>query len=107
VASLPIYAVISGVLNPSFRMRLNQTFARSADNHSLLVETISGIETVKSMTVEPQFVNRWDQQLAAYVSAGFRVTTLGNVGQQLIQLTGKLVTVIALFLGARLVSTAD
>ena len=103
VVSLPVYAAISGVLNPIFRLRLNQKFARSADNQSLLVETISGIETVKSMAVEPQFAKRWDQQLAAYVSAGFRVTTLANVGQQLIQLTGKLVTLITLFLGARLV----
>jgi ATP-binding cassette, subfamily B, bacterial HlyB/CyaB len=103
VASLPVYAVISAVLNPIFRARLNQKFARSSDNQSLLVETISGIETVKSMAVEPQFTKRWDQQLAAYVSAGFRVTTLANVGQQLIQLTGKLATVITLFVGAKLV----
>jgi subfamily B ATP-binding cassette protein HlyB/CyaB len=103
VASLPIYAAISAFLNPVFRQRLNLKFARSADNQSLLVETVSGIETIKAMAVEPQFTRRWDQQLAAYVTAGFRVTTLGNVGQQLVQLTGKLVTVITLFLGAKLV----
>jgi len=103
VASLPLYAAISGFLNPVFRQRLNQKFARSADNQSLLVETVSGIETIKAMAVEPHFTRRWDQQLAAYVSAGFRVTSLGNVGQQLVQLTGKLVTVVTLFLGARLV----
>jgi subfamily B ATP-binding cassette protein HlyB/CyaB len=103
VASLPVYAAISGFLNPVFRQRLNQKFARSADNQSLLVETVSGIETIKAMAVEPQFTRRWDQQLAAYVTAGFRVTTLGNVGQQSVQLTGKLVTVVTLFLGAKLV----
>lgn len=103
VASLPVYAATSAFLNPAFRQRLNQKFARSADNQSLLVETVSGIETIKSMAVEPQFTRRWDQQLAAYVTAGFRVTTLGNVGQQLVQLTGKLVTVVTLFLGAKLV----
>lgn len=103
VVSLPVYAAISALLNPVFRQRLNQKFARSADNQSLLVETVSGIETIKAMAVEPQFTRRWDQQLAAYVTAGFRVTTLGNVGQQLVQLTGKLVTVVTLFLGAKLV----
>jgi subfamily B ATP-binding cassette protein HlyB/CyaB len=103
LASLPVYAATSAFLNPVFRQRLNQKFARSADNQSLLVETVSGIETIKAMAVEPQFTRRWDQQLAAYVTAGFRVTTLGNVGQQLVQLTGKLVTVVTLFLGAKLV----
>jgi ATP-binding cassette, subfamily B, bacterial HlyB/CyaB len=103
VASLPVYAAVSALLNPVFRQRLNQKFARSADNQSLLVETVSGIETIKAMAVEPQFTRRWDQQLAAYVTAGFRVTTLANMGQQLVQLTGKLVTVVTLFLGAKLV----
>jgi ATP-binding cassette, subfamily B, bacterial HlyB/CyaB len=103
VASLPIYAATSAFLNPVFRQRLNQKFARSADNQSLLVETVAGIETIKTMAVEPQFTRRWDQQLAAYVTASFRVTTLGNVGQQLVLLTGKLVTVVTLFMGAKLV----
>jgi subfamily B ATP-binding cassette protein HlyB/CyaB len=103
VASLPAYALISGLLNPVFRQRLNLKFARSADNQSMLVESVSGMETVKSMAVEPHFTQRWDQQLAAYVTAGLRVTTLSNVGQQLVQLTGKLVAIITLYMGAKLV----
>ncbi len=103
VASLPVYVATSGLLNPLFRERLNQKFARSADNQSMLVETVAGIETIKAMAVEPYFTRRWDQQLAAYVAAGFRVTSLGNIGQQIVQLTGKIVVVVTLFLGAKLV----
>jgi subfamily B ATP-binding cassette protein HlyB/CyaB len=103
VVSLPLYALISGCLNPLFRLRLNAKFARGADNQSFLVESVSGIETVKAQAVEPQFVRRWDQQLAAYVAAGFRVSILANIGQQLIQMVGKLVTVATLFWGAKLV----
>lgn len=103
VISLPVYAIISMALNPVLRTRLNEKFARGADNQSFLVETISGTETVKSMAVEPQFTRRWDSQLAAYVAAGFRVSSLGNTGQQLIQLVGKLVTLVTLYFGAKLV----
>jgi subfamily B ATP-binding cassette protein HlyB/CyaB len=103
VASLPIYAAISRLLNPIFRQYLRQKFTRASDNNSLLMETVAGIQTVKSMAVEPHFTRRWDEQLAAYVAAGFRVSSLANVGQQLIQLTGKLVTVVTLFMGAKLV----
>lgn len=101
--SLPLYAIISGLLVPPLRQRLNEKFARGADNQSFLVELVSGAETVKSMAVEPQFIKKWETQLAAYVAAGFRVTQLGNVGQQLIQYVGKLVTIATLVLGARLV----
>ncbi|WP_046168689.1 type I secretion system permease/ATPase [Chromobacterium vaccinii] len=101
--SLPCYAAISFVLVPPLRNRLDEKFARGADNQSFLVETVSGIETVKSMAVEPQFTRRWDQQLASYVSAGFRVTALSMLGQQGIQLVGKLVTVLTLWFGALMV----
>jgi ATP-binding cassette, subfamily B, bacterial HlyB/CyaB len=101
--SLPLYAGVSTLLVPPLRARLNEKFARGADNQSFLVELVSGAETVKAMAVEPQFIRKWETQLAAYVAAGFRVTELGNIGQQLIQLIGKLVTVATLALGAKLV----
>ncbi|CAB3802833.1 Toxin RTX-I translocation ATP-binding protein [Paraburkholderia caffeinitolerans] len=103
LASLPLYALVSILLVPVLRECLNEKFARGADNQSFLVEAVSGVETVKSMAVEPQFIRHWETQLAAYVAAGFRVTQLGNIGQQLIQAIGKLVTVATLFFGAKLV----
>lgn len=103
VISLPVYAAISAGITPVLRVRLDLKFARGADNQSFLVESVSGVETVKAMALEPQFIRRWETQLADYVAAGFRVTSLGNVGQQGIQLVGELVTVATLFLGAKLV----
>lgn len=103
VASLPAYAAVSFVLNPMFRLRLDRKFARYSDSQSHLVESVAGVEAVKSMAVEPQFVRRWDQQLASYVAASFQVTTLANIGQQLIQLINKLVTIATLFFGAQYV----
>lgn len=103
VISLPLYAVICGALVPVLRVRLQEKFARSSDNQSFLVESVSGIETVKAMAVEAQFVKRWDMQLASYVSASFRANNTANIGQQLIQLIGKLVTLSIIWVGARLV----
>jgi subfamily B ATP-binding cassette protein HlyB/CyaB len=103
VFSLPVYALISMTLNPILRHRLNEKFSRGADNQSFLVETVSAAETVKAMALEPQFIRNWDNQLAAYVASGFRVTYIGNIGQQLIQLVGKLVTLVTLYFGAKLV----
>jgi subfamily B ATP-binding cassette protein HlyB/CyaB len=101
--SLPVYAIVSMALNPILRERLNHKFARGADNQSFLVEAVSGVQTVKAMAIEPQFTRRWDNQLAAYVNASFRVNSLSNIGQQLIQLVGKMVTLTTLFFGAKLV----
>lgn len=103
VLSLPCYALVSALITPILRARLNEKFARGAENQSFLVETVSGIETVKSMSVEPQVTRRWDNQLAAYVAAGFKVTSLANIGSQGVSLIQKIVTVATMWLGAKLV----
>lgn len=81
LASLPAYAFWSAFISPILRTRLNDKFARNADNQSFLVESITAVGTVKAMAVEPQMTQRWDNQLAAYVASGFRVTKLAVVGQ--------------------------
>jgi subfamily B ATP-binding cassette protein HlyB/CyaB len=103
LASFPLYVGISFLINPSLRTRLDEKFARGADNQSFLVETVTGVGTVKAGAVEPQLISVWNKQLAAYVSASFKVTQLGNFGQQSVQMVGKLVTVGTLFFGAKFV----
>lgn len=103
LASLPAYAFWSALISPMLRTRLNDKFARNADNQSFLVESMTAVGTVKAMAVEPQMTQRWDNQLAAYIASGFRVTKLAVIGQQGVQLIQKLVTVATLWIGARLV----
>src|ERR1700743_2962104 len=55
------------------------------------------------MGCEPQRQRRWEEQLAAYVAASFRVTTLGNNASPAVQLISKIVTAGVLFFGAKLV----
>lgn len=101
--SLPLYVVVSLFITPLLRARLNESFARGAENQAFLVETVNGIDTLKSMAVEPQITRKWDNQLAAYVSAGFKTQTLSTIANESVSLIGKLVTVATLWLGARLV----
>lgn len=103
VISLPLYALWSAAITPSLRARLNEKFVRSADNQSFLVEAISGIGTAKAMAVEPRMTRTWDNQLAGYVSAGFRVARLANIGQQGVQLLQRLVSIAILYWGAQMV----
>src|SRR5262249_46084882 len=83
--------------------RLNEKFQRSAENQAFLVESVTGIETLKAMAVEPQMQRRWEEQLAGYVGASFRVLSLGNTASQAVQLVSKIVTAALLYCGARLV----
>ena len=103
LVSLPLYVGISLLLVPVLRARLNEKFARGAENQALLVETVTGIQTVKASALEPAIAKRWDDQLAAYVSASFKTQTLANYGHEAINLIGKLVGAATLWYGAKLV----
>jgi ATP-binding cassette, subfamily B, bacterial HlyB/CyaB len=103
LVSLPLYAGISLMVVPVLRKRLDVKFARGAENQSLLVETITGIQTVKASALEPSFGKRWDNQLAAYVSASFKTQNLATWAHEAINLVGKLINAATLWYGAHLV----
>src|SRR4029077_8128352 len=66
-------------------------------------ESVTGIETLKAMAVEPQMQRRWEEQLAGYVAASFRGISLSNTASQSVQFVSKLVTAAILYFGAKLV----
>jgi len=105
--SLPLYAIISWAILPPLRRRLDEKFARGAENQAFLVESVGAIETLKAAAVEPQMQDRWERQLAGYVGAGFAAANLANWGSQGIQLVSKLTMVAILFFGARQVIEGD
>jgi subfamily B ATP-binding cassette protein HlyB/CyaB len=103
LGSFPFYIAISAGATPLFRHRLDEKFRRGAENQAFLVESVNGVETLKAMAVEPQMQRRWEEQLAGYVAASFRVISLGNSASQAVQLISKIVTALTLYFGAMLV----
>ena len=55
------------------------------------------------MSLEPSFARRWDNQLAAYVSASFKTQNLASWAHEGVNLIGKLVNAATLWYGAHLV----
>ncbi|HXU99442.1 MAG TPA: type I secretion system permease/ATPase [Caulobacteraceae bacterium] len=101
--ALPLYVILSLGLTPIFRERLNERFKRGADNQAFLVEAISGVETVKSMALEPVMQRRWEEQIAAYVTSAFQVIGVGNIATQTTTLINQVTLILILFFGAQLV----
>lgn len=106
-ASLPVYVVLSLVVTPLIRARLQEKFSRGADNQAFLVEAISGIQTVKAMAVEPPLQRCWDEQLAAYVGASFNATSLITVTSAIASFVQKATTIAVLWIGAYRVIEGD
>ncbi|WP_420970803.1 type I secretion system permease/ATPase [Bradyrhizobium sp. B120] len=103
VGSFPFYIALSAGVTPIFRQRLERKFDRGAENQAFLVESVSGIQTLKAMAIEPQMQRRWEEQLAGYVGSSFDVLSLGNWTSQCVQFISKIVTALTLYFGAHLV----
>ncbi|MEH2524298.1 MULTISPECIES: type I secretion system permease/ATPase [unclassified Bradyrhizobium] len=101
LGSFPFYIAISAGVTPLFRRRLDEKFRRGAENQAFLVESVTGIETLKAMAVEPQMQRHWEEQLAGYVAASFRVLSLGNTASQMVQFVSKVASAGILYFGAR------
>ncbi|WP_431100763.1 type I secretion system permease/ATPase [Roseateles noduli] len=100
LASIPLYALISAALTPEIRRRLNDKFTKGAASQSFLVESMTGIDTVKSLAVEPRWKEQWDRKLAAYVSASLRVTGMSAAASGAVTAVGKISGALVLWFGA-------
>ncbi|BCS89939.1 type I secretion system permease/ATPase [Pseudodesulfovibrio sediminis] len=104
---MPFYIGLSVFVTPVLRKRLDEKFQRGAEQQAFLVETISGVQTLKSMAVEPQFQRRWEDLLAGYVKSAFRTDNLGNFAVQATTFLSKLSTLLILWIGSRAVIDGD
>jgi len=101
--AIPFYIVLSAWVTPILRKRLEDKFNRGAENQAFLVESVNGIQTLKSMAVEPQMQRRWEEQLAGYVASSFKAAHLGNIATQSAGFVNKVTVVLILWIGATLV----
>ncbi len=105
--SIPVYIVLSLFFTPILRSRIEEKFRRGSENQCFLVETVTGVETVKSLAVEPQMQRKWEEQLAAYVGSGFRSSHINNIAGQCVQLVQKITMALTLWIGAGLVMKGE
>ena len=105
--SLPLFLAVSMVLIPLLNKYVEDKFIKAAENQSFLVESVAGIETVKSMTAESRFQRQWEEKLSEYVRASFKTGHLANITQQGVQFINKTLNLILLWLGAKLVLAGE
>ena len=107
VGCLSLIAVASVLVTPLFRARLNQQFLLGARNQSFLTEYVVGMETVKSLQMEPRLEARYDDYLASYLAAGFSTRQISNTYNVVANALEQGMTLAILCAGALLVMQND
>jgi len=107
LGAIPVFALLSLIITPMLRHRLDERFNRGAESQAFLVEMVTGAQTIKAMAVEPEVQKRWESLLANYVKASFRTAKLSGVAGSIGQLIERGSTLAILWLGAHLVMRGD
>ena len=76
---IPLFVILNLVVAPIFKRMINERFLIGAENRSFLIETITGINTVKATSVENHFIRRYEEMLARLVKSSFNVINLANI----------------------------
>jgi ATP-binding cassette subfamily B protein len=92
-----------GLLVGPFRRRLRALYEAEAKRQGLLVESIHGMATVKSLTMEPVQGTRWDDCSAAAVRMRFEVEKVSSLAQAGTGFLEKLMVVSIIGMGTLLV----
>ncbi|MBE9028342.1 type I secretion system permease/ATPase [filamentous cyanobacterium LEGE 11480] len=100
---LPFFIALTLISTPILRKWLNETFNRNADSQSFLVETVTGIHSVKAHTAERASRDRWEGLFARFIRTGFKASTTQNISSNIADFLTKLSYLIILCVGAGLV----
>jgi len=100
---IPLFLALTYVASPAIKGQLRKAAEKNAATQSLLVESLSGVQTIKAQNAENTVRWRWQRSYSSFMSESFRTLLIGistgTTGQFLNQLSG----LITLWVGAYLV----
>ena len=103
VLSIPIFAILSLIITPLFKRSLDKKFETGAEAQSFLVESINGIQTIKSFALEDKFLDKWGGLQANYVKAGYNTSMISQTSNAVANFIQHTVDLLILVFGAKLV----
>lgn len=98
-----LIAILYLLVTPELRRRLEKKFQMGAQSNSYLVESVAGIQTVKSLAIEGSMQKKWEDYLGNYVKSGFQLSNMGNISGAISGMFQKAMTITILYLGVKLV----
>ncbi len=103
VSFVTVIGLIYFFITPQLRKRLEEKFQMGAQSNAYLVESVTGVQTVKSLALEGSMQRKWEDYLAKYVNSSFHLSNLSNILGGLSGMLQKLMTISMLYVGVSLV----
>jgi subfamily B ATP-binding cassette protein HlyB/CyaB len=103
IGFITIVAIIYLAITPELRLRLEEKFQMGAHSNSYLVESVTGVQTVKSLAIEGSMFRKWEEKLGKYLKSSFNLAIMGNFTGSICGFLQKAMTIAILYYGVMLV----
>ena len=93
LAVLLLYVVQMVWAYPIYQQKIEAVWRTGTARQAFLVEAVTGMQTIKSLAIEPQFIRKWGHILNRFVQANFDTASFNlviNSGNQLVQVISSL-----------------
>ena len=97
---IPLFVILNLVAAPIFKRLINERFLIDSENRSFMIEAITGIHTVKSSSVEQNFIRRYEEILARLVNSSLAVANVANIANTIGGFFNSMFTLTILWIGS-------
>lgn len=104
--AIVVVLIVSFVSQARMGKLINETFQASAQRNANLVESLAGLETVKSLNAQGEMQRKWESSTEFLARIGARIKLISSVTVSFVQAAQQLVTVSVIVIGAFLVQDA-
>ena len=91
--AVPLVIGFGLILQVPLNRVVGRAFQEAAQKHGVLVESINGLETIKSVRAEGRMQRNWEQFVSATARSGMRARLLSGLGVNVSVLAQNLVTI--------------
>lgn len=105
--AIPIVLVYGLCIQAPLRKAVNNTFEKSAQKNATLIESLNGIETVKTMRAESQLQRRWEDAVGYIARWSIKSRFLSQSATHVAVFVQQMATVALVIYGVHLISDGD
>lgn len=106
LVAIVVVLIVSSIAQARLGALVAETFQATAQRNASLVESLSGLDTVKALNAQGEMQRRWESSTEFLARVNARMKRISSVTVSIVQAVQKLVTVSVVVIGAYLVQEA-
>ncbi len=101
--AIPLIILSGLIFQPALERAMNLNLTEASQKHGLLIESISNLEAIKSLSTEGYFQNKWESILEASSASSFRSKFLATIIINLTSFIQQVAYVLIIVIGVYLI----